>query len=132
VATETAPPAAAAPAAAPAGFSAEALGLPQGAAEIEAYLTSAYKGVGKKTAEQLVASFGGDVFREMEENPGRVREVLGDRRANTLLEQWQADRAKRTPAEPAAEAQPAKPKPKPRARRGGRGRGPKKPGPPGA
>jgi uncharacterized protein (TIGR00288 family) len=127
--TKEAAPQAAPPAAPePAGFSAEALGLPQGAAEIEAYLTSAYKGVGKKTAEQLVASFGGDVFREMEENPDRVRQVLGDRRANALLEQWQADRVKRTPAEPVAEEQPAKPKS--RARRGGRGRGPKKQGTP--
>lgn len=121
----------AAPAAAPepVGFSAEALGLPRGEAEVEAYLTSAYKGVGKKTAEQLLASFGGDVFRQLEENPDAVRQLLGDRRANALLEQWQADRAKRAPAEPVAEEQPA-PKPRSRARRGGRGRGTKKQGTP--
>jgi uncharacterized protein (TIGR00288 family) len=127
---EAAPQAAPPAAPEPAGFSAEALGLPQGAAEIEAYLTSAYKGVGEKTAEQLLASFGGDVFRELEENPDRVRQVLGDRRANALLEQWQADRANRAPAEPVAEEQPATPKPRSRARRGGRGRGPKKQGTP--
>ena len=107
----------------PAGFSSAALELPQGTADVEVYLTSAYKGVGKKTAEQLIATFGADVFRALEEDADRVRALLGDRRANALLVQWQADREKRTPTPVAAE--PAE-KPKSRARRGGRGRGPKK------
>jgi uncharacterized protein (TIGR00288 family) len=112
----------------PAAFSASALGLPEGVSAIEEYLGTAYKGVGKKSAEQLLASFGADVFRVLEEQPERVREVLGDRRAKTLLEQWQADREKRTPAETVAPEQPAKPK-SPN-RRGGRGRGTKKPAAP--
>jgi ribonuclease E len=111
------------PAPEPAGFNPDSLGLPRGAAEVEAHLT-AYKGVGKKTIEQLVATFGaGELFRALEETPDRVREVLGDRRAKTVLDAWNADRDARTPA-PAAEEAPAKPKS--RTRRGGRGRSGKK------
>jgi hypothetical protein len=111
------------PAPEPAGFNPDSLGLPRGAAEVEAHLT-AYKGVGKKTIEQLVATFGaGELFRALEETPDRVREVLGDRRAKTVLDAWGADRDARTPA-PVAEEAPAKPKS--RTRRGGRGRSTKK------
>ncbi|HEX8275073.1 MAG TPA: NYN domain-containing protein [Longimicrobiaceae bacterium] len=102
----------AAPAAPPA-FSAGALGLPTGAAEIQEYLGS-YKGVGKKTVQSLTEAVGDDVFRVLEEDPDRVRQALGDRRANALLEQWAADRDRRreeraaeAPAAPEPEAAPA-------------------------
>jgi len=114
-AAEEAPAPAEEPApAAPPAFSAEALGLPGGASEIQEYLGS-YKGVGKKTVQSLTEAVGDDVFRVLEEDPDRVRQVLGDRRANALLEQWAADRDRRreeraaeAPAAPeAAEAVPA-------------------------
>jgi uncharacterized protein (TIGR00288 family) len=88
-------------AAAPPAFSAEALGLPTDETAISDYLTHSYKGVGKKTTEMLVQAVGGDLFRVLEEEPGRVREVLGDRRANALLEQWAADRDRRREESPA-------------------------------
>ncbi|HET8654204.1 MAG TPA: NYN domain-containing protein [Longimicrobiaceae bacterium] len=110
-------------------FSAEALGLPREREATEAYLTNAYRGVGKKTAEQLLDAFGRDLFRVLAMEPGRVREVLGDRRANAILEQWQADHSRRTAelpdapaaAETQAETPAAEGAAKPRARRGGRG-----------
>jgi uncharacterized protein (TIGR00288 family) len=119
-------------------FSAEALGLPADSSAISEYLSTSYKGIGKKTAESLLDAFGGDLFRVMEEEPHRVRELLGDRRAGGLLEQWSTDVAGRrtageTPATvgeaaPEAEAAPAveAEKPKSRARRGTRGRGTRK------
>ncbi|HEX8696028.1 MAG TPA: NYN domain-containing protein, partial [Longimicrobium sp.] len=92
---------------APAGFDPEALGLPAGRAEVEAYLGT-YKGVGKKTVEALVNAFGDRVFHALEETRDAVRELLGDRRATPLLEQWGADRdrrrAERPEPAPAAEA----------------------------
>jgi uncharacterized protein (TIGR00288 family) len=95
-------------AAAPA-FSAAALGLPQGESAITQYLSTSYKGIGKKTAESLLGAFGDDLFRVMQEEPQRVRETLGDRRAETLLEQWSRDfsvRADELPA-PTPAAVPA-------------------------
>src|SRR5690606_24863936 len=54
--------AAAAAPAAPA-FSAAALGLPVSPDEIMTYLSTQYKGVGKKSAETLLDRFGSDVFQ---------------------------------------------------------------------
>jgi hypothetical protein len=61
-----------------------------------------YKGVGRKTAEAMVDAFGENVFRAMAEDPGAVRQLLGDRRSRTLLEQFEAD-----PLRPRDEAAPA-------------------------
>jgi uncharacterized protein (TIGR00288 family) len=72
-------------------FSAEALGLPTERGKIENYLTKSYKGVGKKTVEPMLDAFGDDIFRVFAEEPQRVQEVLGDKRAATVLEQWAAD-----------------------------------------
>jgi uncharacterized protein (TIGR00288 family) len=140
---EAAEPAAEAPAAeseaaaAPAGeaaFSPERLGLPTETDSIVAYLTNSYKGVGQKTAEPLAEAFGPDVFRVMQEEPSRVRDVLGDRRAVMVLERWAEDFARRAEAEavepeaaaggPQAEAaaEANEPARRPRNRRGGRGR----------
>jgi uncharacterized protein (TIGR00288 family) len=101
-----APAAPAAPEITPA-FSAEALGLPEDRDKIMNYLTKSYKGVGKKTVEPLLDAFGEDVFRVFAEEPQRVNEVLGERRAVTVLEQWTADYERRQKnAAPVAEAAP--------------------------
>ncbi|HYW06151.1 MAG TPA: NYN domain-containing protein, partial [Longimicrobium sp.] len=63
---------------------------------------SNYKGVGRKTAEAMVDAFGENVFRAMAEDPGAVRQLLGDRRSRTLLEQFEAD-----PLRPRDEVAPA-------------------------
>jgi hypothetical protein len=120
-------------------FSAGALGLPTDRDAIAAYLTSAYRGVGAKTADALLDQLGEDVFRVMQEDPERVRTVAGAR-ARALLDQWSADYARRSEetrtAAPRATAkkaaEPAEAKPRARARRGGRGgKGGKKPAPSG-
>lgn len=128
-------------------ISAKDLGLPRDESSIQAYLTNSYRGVGKKTAESLSNAFGEDVFQAMQEEPQRVRELLGERRGNAILEQWAADYERRSSAEPGdadaaaiAEAAPAQPsseaenggdaeaeralrRGRSRTRRGGRGRG---------
>jgi hypothetical protein len=59
---------------------------PQTPAEIVAYLRSRYAGVGERTAEALVEAFGSDVFRVMDEEPDRIRQVLPDHRADRVLD----------------------------------------------
>jgi len=44
-----------------------------------------YPGVGGKTAETLVEAFGSDVFRVLDQEPDRVRELLSDHRAERVL-----------------------------------------------
>ena len=44
------------------------------------------KGVGQKTAETLAKAFGADVYRVLEEEPERVRDVLPEGRANRIIE----------------------------------------------
>jgi hypothetical protein len=123
-------------------FDAAMLGLPIETEAMRTYLATAYKGVGQKTADTLMADFGQDAYRVLQEEPERVRAVLGDRRAGQLLEHWASDYARRTAEQqpevapgPAAEApeaeaaesaseggEPEAPRSKPRTRRGGRGR----------
>lgn len=82
----------------------ELAGLPTDAEGVIAYLTGRYKGVGVKTAEAAIAAFGADgVFRALYAEPERVREVLGQRRAEALLKGWESDLAQRR-AEAAAKA----------------------------
>ena len=125
-------------------FSAAALGLPTEREAIERYLANSYRGTGKKTAESLLDAAGPDIFRVMQEEPERVRELLSARRADALLEQWNADYERRreeqstaAPATPAseeqaetAEEQTLPKETRPRSRRGSRGgrrgRSPKK------
>ena len=45
-----------------------------------------YPGVGGRTAEALVDAFGDDLFRILDEDPGRVRALLSDHRAERVLE----------------------------------------------
>ncbi|HUE95606.1 MAG TPA: OST-HTH/LOTUS domain-containing protein, partial [Longimicrobiaceae bacterium] len=96
--------------------------LPTAPAEIRSYLAG-YRGVGEKTAEALVESFGERVFDALQTRAKEVRALLGDRRAKTVLDQWSADRDRRAPAESPAKAPAAegeKPKRSSRGRRGGR------------
>ncbi len=111
------------------------LGLPRGRESIQNYLTTSYKGVGTKTAEALLDAFGDDVFEVLERDPERVNEVIGDRRASAVLDNWTADLARRreasapSPGETtpeAAEAGGEAPAKRSRTRRGGRGRGGRK------
>jgi len=87
---EAAPqPVAEAPAAA-AGSPLDQLQLPTtGDAIIERLV--GYNGVGRKSAEAAVSAFGPEVFRVLQEQPERVREELGSRRADPLLKGWQAE-----------------------------------------
>ena len=119
--TQEAPAAEAAPQppaieAAPRNIAAE-LGLPTEAPAVVEYLSTNYKGVGRKTAEQLVQALGAEnVFRALDEEAERVREILGARRAKVLLEAWAADRAaRRAAAAPAVEVAAAAPEPQPEA-----------------
>ncbi len=47
---------------------------------------TAYAGVGRRTAESLVDAFGADVFRVLDQEPERVRQILPDHRAERVLE----------------------------------------------
>jgi uncharacterized protein (TIGR00288 family) len=51
-----------------------------------------YEGVGERTAVSLVEAFGSDLFRILDEEPDRVREVLSDRRAEKVLEARRQER----------------------------------------
>ena len=55
------------------------------------------KGVGKKFAERIVAQFGGDTLKVLEENPRRLLEVpgLGRKRAGMLARAWAGQRRMR-------------------------------------
>ncbi len=115
------------------------LGLPTDRDSVLNYLQNRYKGVGLKTAEVLVDAFGAEnVFGTLREDPERVREVLGARRADAVLDGWAVDferrRARRGGGSPEAAEEAAEagasvsssagstPAAK-RSRRGGRGRG---------
>src|SRR5690606_25540591 len=84
--------------------------LPREPDAIVAYLTGSYRGVGQKTAEALVAAFGPDLFETLRNSPDRIRDLLGARRAATVLGQWQADADRRgaAAAEAAPKASPAR------------------------
>ncbi len=108
-------------------FDPEALGLPMDAEAIINYMVNSYTGVGRKSAEALVGTFGADkVFESLHTQPERVREVLPGRRGESVLEAWQADLTARREAaaeEPAASAAAEEKRPRrARGRRGGRGR----------
>lgn len=114
-------------AAAPAAPAAALAGLPRDRDAVIAYLTNSYRGVGQKTAEALFDAFGDNTFEVLQSEPDRVREVLGERRASGLLEQWSADYERRSAAaEPAPEPKKTG---KATAGRGGRGRKKKEPAP---
>jgi uncharacterized LabA/DUF88 family protein len=73
------------------------LRLPTSRDAVIDYLTRSYHGIGRKSAASLVEAVGPtNVFAALHEAPDRVREVLGAKRGESLIEQWQADFAKRT------------------------------------
>ncbi len=78
-------------------FDPDAYKLPTEAGAVIRYLSNSYKGVGQKTAEQLIDAFGANgVFTALATEPDRVREVLGPgRRTDQLMEAWEADLARR-------------------------------------
>ncbi len=67
----------------------------------EAVITrlSSYHGIGRKTAESLVDALGADrVFATLHGAPERVREILGAKRGDLLIEGWRAESAARAVA----------------------------------
>ena len=67
------------------------------------YLVHGYKGVGQKTAESLVDALGAStLFTVLQNEPNKVRDLLGDRRARAILDAWSADFAARSAGRPAA------------------------------
>ncbi|MEX2530214.1 MAG: PIN domain-containing protein [Gemmatimonadota bacterium] len=72
-----------------------ALNLPTGRASTIKYLSNSYAGVGQKTAETLVDELGEDLFRVLQDDPGRVEALLPSGRAEKVLEGWKEDYARR-------------------------------------
>jgi len=71
---------------------------PDTLAGLEKYLASGLiKGVGPKLAQRIVASFGLDALKVLDEEPHRLREVegLGDKRRTSLAKAWREQRAQR-------------------------------------
>ena len=116
------------------GFDAGSLGLPTRGVEVVGYLAQNYKGVGQKMAESLVEAFGADtVFSALHQQPERVKQILGEKRGEKLLELWHDDYAfrlanstdpekQKKAAEEAAARGARGPRGGGRGRRGGRGR----------
>ena len=55
-------------------------------------MVRSWAGVGKKTAERLVEEFGQDTFRVIDRQPGRIEDVLSERRARAVLEARESER----------------------------------------
>jgi uncharacterized protein (TIGR00288 family) len=72
-----------------------ALGLPSQPDSVVRYLSSRYKGVGRRTAETLVEAFGASTFQVLHTDPDRVREIIPSARAEKVLEEWRADLRRR-------------------------------------
>ena len=69
---------------------------PSTRAAILRYLSSGIiKGIGDKTAERIVAHFGLDTFKILDENPGCVLQVpkVGKKKASEIIESWKAQRS---------------------------------------
>ena len=96
--------------------------LPRDAAGVVAYLT-AFKGVGPKSVQALVETFGpARVFQALEKQPNRVREIVPGARGERLLEAWRDDAIRRGQAAEPASAPADSAAPARRTRRGGRKR----------
>ncbi|MFQ5536048.1 MAG: NYN domain-containing protein [Gemmatimonadota bacterium] len=78
------------------GLDAAALGLPTDPPAIIRYMAHRYRGVGEKTAETLVNHFGTDVFRVLRDDPEAVARAVTPKRAEQVLEAWNADFQRRT------------------------------------
>jgi uncharacterized protein (TIGR00288 family) len=76
--------------------SVESLGLPTEPDAILRYLTHRYRGVGEKTAETLVAEFGANLFKTLQDDPPAIGRVIPMNRAEQVLEAWRSDYERRT------------------------------------
>ena len=72
-----------------------ALGLPTDPEEVVRYLSTSYKGVGRKTAESLVEVFGDRLFTALNTEPQKVRNTVAVARAEMVLDGWRLDLEKR-------------------------------------
>ena len=99
----------------------DTLDLPTEPKRIVRYLTS-YKGVGQKTAEQVVNGLGDEVFQVLQTEPGRLKEFIPAGRADQLLAGWQEDLQRRQ-AEGGTSSGGSEGGGRRRGRRSGRGRG---------
>lgn len=105
---------------------AKLLGLPTTVESIKSYLTNRYKGIGVKTADKLIASFGTELFTVLRDEPEKVREVLPKARAVRVLAAWNEDhqrrskphggRGKASPRTSASPGGPGRPDPAPASR----------------
>lgn len=105
---------------------AKLLGLPTTVESIKSYLTNRYKGIGVKTADKLIASFGTELFTVLRDEPEKVREVLPKARAVRVLAAWNEDhqrrskphggRGKASPRTSASPGGPGRPDPVPTSR----------------
>jgi uncharacterized protein (TIGR00288 family) len=71
------------------------LGLPSSAEAMTSYLANRYRGVGQKTAETLVASLGTDLFDVLQNQPERIKGLVGESRAEQVLTAWREDYRRR-------------------------------------
>jgi uncharacterized protein (TIGR00288 family) len=65
---------------------------PQGTGGAVDHMVRNYAGVGRKTAEALVAAFGEDVFTVIDQDPGRITSVVPEHRAQAVIEAREAER----------------------------------------
>lgn len=100
---------------------ADALGLPTDAESQVRYLTNSYKGVGKKTAENLVEKFGAELFDAFQNSVDEVRGVLPAARADQVLTAWRDDLGRRLSGEKSSSGGGGRRRSRGRGR--GRGRG---------
>lgn len=84
------------------------LGLPTEREEVVRYLSTSYKGVGRKTAENLVEAFGDQLFTALNTQGQKVRNTVPVARAEMVLDGWRQDLAARLAAMPSGE-EPAAP-----------------------
>ena len=80
------------------GVDAKALGLPTTTEAVRSYLAHRYRGVGVKTADTLVETFGEGLFSVLQQAPNRVRDLLPRARAERVLSAWVEDYERRTAA----------------------------------
>jgi len=83
-----------------------ALGLPTDPDEVVGYLSTSYKGVGRKTAESLVEAFGDRLFTALNTEPQKVRNTVAVARAEMVLDGWRLDLEKRLAEGPPPPAPP--------------------------
>jgi hypothetical protein len=80
----------------PAAISAVALGLPSDPAAIVDYMATNYKGVGPKSVQTLIDTFGaGKLYDALEKQHDRIIEVMGTSRGENLIDAFADDLAAR-------------------------------------